>query len=113
MYKENKKKLLINAQNFYDGREMIIKAFKNGIFPLVPTGYTSDDDKGLRPDSPTYSFSTTDKSDKSDESNGSDFTADDLDKMYIGNADDLDELLLDTEKYLNPDLIKKYFFNGS
>ena len=54
---------------------MIINAFKNEIFPLVPSGYTSDDDKGLQPDSP----------------NGSDFNADDLDKMYIGNADDFDE----------------------
>ena len=59
----------------------------------------------LRPDSST--FSTTDKSDESD------FTADGLDKMCIGNADDLDELLLDTEKYLDPDLIEKYFFNMS
>ena len=66
---------------------MIVNAFKNEIFPLVPSGYTSDDDKALRPDSPTSSFSTTDKSDKSGESNESDFTADDLDKMYIGNAD--------------------------
>ena len=86
---------------------MIINAFKNGIFPLVPSSYTSDDDKGLRPDSPT--FSTTGKSDKSHkfyESNEPDFTADDLDKMYIGNADDLHDLVLDTEKYLDPDLIK-------
>ena len=58
---------------------MIINAFKNEMFPLVPSGYTSDDDKDLQPDSP----------------NGS---------------DDFDELLLDTEKYLDPDLIKKYFF---
>ena len=91
---------------------MIINAFKNEIFPLVPSGYTSDD-KSLRLDSPTSSFSTTDKSDMFDESNESDFTADDLDKMYIGNADDLDELLLDTEKYLDPDLIEKYFFSRS
>ena len=94
-YKENKEKLLINAQNFYDGRRIIINAFKNEIFPLVPSGYTSDDDKGLQPDIPASSLSTTDKSDKSDES---DFTADDLDKMYIGNTDDLDKLLFDTEK---------------
>ena len=52
-YKENKEKYLINTQNFYDGREMIINASKNEIFPLVPSGYTSNDDKGLRPDSPT------------------------------------------------------------
>ena len=86
---------------------MINNAFKNGIFPLVPGDYTSDDDRGLRPDSLTSSFSTTDKS------NDFDFTADDLDKIYIGNADDLDKLLLDTEKYLDPDLIEKYFFNKS
>ena len=30
---------------------MINNAFKNGIFPLVPGDYTSDDDRGLRPDS--------------------------------------------------------------
>ena len=89
---------------------MIVNAFKNGIFPLVPSDYTSDDDRGLQPDSPTSSFSTTDKSDMSNEF---DFTAYDLDKIYIGNADDLDELLLDTEKYLDPDLIEKYFFNKS
>ena len=94
-YKENKEKLLINAKNFYDGREMTINAFKNGIFPLVPSGYISDDDKGLQPDSPTSSFSTTDES---DESNKFDFTVDDLDKIYIGNADDLVKFLLDTEK---------------
>ena len=91
---------------------MIINAFKNGIFPLVPSGYTSDDDKGLRPDIPTSSFITTDKSDKSDESNQFDFTADDLDKMYIGNADDLDKLRPDTEEYIDPDLIEKYFLAG-
>ena len=89
---------------------MIINAFKSEIFPLVPCGYTSDNDKGLRPDSPASSFSTTDRSDKSDKS---DFTAEDLDKIYIGNADDLDELLPDTEKYLDPDLNKKYFFSKS
>ena len=89
---------------------MIVNAFKNGIFSLVSSDYTSDDDRSLRPDSPTSSFSTTDKPDKSNEF---DFTADDLDKIYIGNADDLDELLLDTEKYLHPDLIEKYFFNKS
>ena len=33
---------------------MIVNAFKNGIFPLVPSDYTSDDDRGLRPDSPTF-----------------------------------------------------------
>ena len=89
---------------------MIVNTFKNGTFPFVFSDYTSDDDRDLQPDSRTSSFSTTDKSDKSNEF---DFTADDLDKIYIGNADDLDELLLDTDKYLDPDLIEKYFFNKS
>ena len=33
-YKKLKDDLVINAQNFYDGREMIIKAFKNKISPF-------------------------------------------------------------------------------
>ena len=44
---------------------MIVNAFKNGIFPLVSSDYTSDDDRDLQPQSPTSSFGTTDKSDKS------------------------------------------------
>ena len=108
-YKEHKKNLLINAKSFYDEREMIANAFKNGIFPLVPSVYTSDDDRSLRPDSPASSFNTTDKPDKSNEF---DFTVDDLDKIYIGDADDLDVLLLDTEKYLDPDLTQKYFLTS-
>ena len=109
-YKEHKKNLSINTKNFYYGREMIVNAFKNGIFPLVPSDYTSNDNRGLQPDSPTSSFSTTDKSDKSNEF---DFTTDYLDQIYIGNADDLDKLLLERDKYLDPHLIEKYFFNKS
>ena len=109
-YKEHKKNILINAKHFYYEREMIVNAFKNGIFPLVPSDYTFDDDRDLRPDSSTFSFSTTDESDKSNEL---DFTADDLDKIYIDNVDGLDKLLLDTGKYLDPDLIEKYIFNKS
>ena len=33
-YIEAKNKLLENTKNFYEGREKIIKGFKNGIFPL-------------------------------------------------------------------------------
>ena len=33
-YVEEKNNLLNNANNFYEGREKIIKRFKNGIFPL-------------------------------------------------------------------------------
>ena len=75
---------------------MIIDAFKNKIFTKTPTGFEDDDDKDLRPDNPDPSFSTADKSKKYGKSDESDFTADDLDKMYIGNADDFDKLLLDT-----------------
>ena len=43
-YKENKEKLLIYADNSYKGREMIIDAFKNEIFPMVPTGFSDDEE---------------------------------------------------------------------
>ena len=36
------KSLLINSQNFYDGREMIIEAFKNKIFPFYSGNYYHD-----------------------------------------------------------------------
>ena len=42
---DNKKKkdaLVINAQNFYDGREMIIEAFKNKLFPFYSGNYYHD-----------------------------------------------------------------------
>ena len=83
---------------------------KTEYISLIPSDYTSDDDRSLEPDSPTSSFSTTDKS---SEFNVFDFTTDDLDKIYISNADDLDQFLLDTEKYLDPILIEKHFFNKS
>ena len=71
VYKK-RENLLINSQNFYDGRKMTIDAFTNKIFPKAPTGFEDDGDRGLQPDSLDSSFSTTDNSDKSDES---DFTA--------------------------------------
>ena len=43
-YKEGKTKLLIKAKNFYDGREMVINAFKNKIFLMTPSSFSSDDD---------------------------------------------------------------------
>ena len=92
---------------------MIIEAFKNKIFPLSNPNYypeyTSEKDTLSRSSisSDSEDISPRGATDKSD------FTADDLDKTYIGNADDLDKLLLDAEKYLDPDLIEKYFFNGS
>ena len=44
-YKENKEKLLINAQSFYDGRDIFIKAFKDKISPKVPLGFKEDVDE--------------------------------------------------------------------
>ena len=35
-YTTAKNNILINAKNFYDGKEMVINAFKNKIFPLSP-----------------------------------------------------------------------------
>ena len=43
-YIEKIRKLLINADNFYKGREMIIDAFKHEIFPMVPTGLSEDEE---------------------------------------------------------------------
>ena len=40
-----KERLLINARNFYDGRKMIINAFKNKIFPKAPTSFEDDADE--------------------------------------------------------------------
>ena len=42
-YTEKRRKLSISADNFYKGREMIINAFKNKIFPMVSTGFSEDD----------------------------------------------------------------------
>ena len=36
---EDKKNVLENAQNLYDGREMIVDAFKNKLFPLYSGNY--------------------------------------------------------------------------
>ena len=33
----------MNAKNIYDERKMIIDAFKNEIFPMVPTGFSEDE----------------------------------------------------------------------
>ena len=40
-YIEGRKNRLINAQNFYDGRKIIINAFNNKTFPLDdPSDFT-------------------------------------------------------------------------
>ena len=50
-YIDGKKEILINAKKIYDGREMIINAFKNKIFPVIPTGFSSDEDEPSKSDS--------------------------------------------------------------
>ena len=92
---------------------MIIKAFKNGIFPLVPAGFKGyvDEEEVLKRYCDKINRLPFKKSELPTIQEY--FTADDLDKMYIGNVDDLDKFLLDTEKYFDPNLIKKHFFNRS
>ena len=83
-YNELKEDLLINAKNFYDGREMIIKAFRDKLFPLSdPSNY------------PHYTERDSEKDKVS-------FT----DKTYKSLADELDEIL-------SPGLVSKYFENNS
>ena len=43
-YIGKRNKLLINAKNFYDGKEIIIDAFQNEIFPMTPTGFSEDEE---------------------------------------------------------------------
>ena len=43
-YIGKRNKLLINAKNFYDGREIIINAFKNEMFPMTPTGFSDEEE---------------------------------------------------------------------
>ena len=57
-----KEDLLINAKTFYDGREMIIKAFRDKLFPLRdPSNYPHYTES----DSEKDKVSSTDKSCKS------------------------------------------------
>ena len=103
-YIEKRRKLLINSKNFYDGRKLIIDAFKNKIFPMVPTGF-SEDEKPPRDE---------DKEDKKDgrlptikeessESEGEDKIPD------ISTLEQITEL----DTFYERDLICKYYFENS
>ena len=91
-YYKLKQDLLINAQNFYDGREMIIEAFKNKIFPLSNPDYypeyVSEEDI-----SPKSSIS----SDSEDES------------LSINAYNDIYENIFNVDQKLDRELIRKYF----
>ena len=83
-YNKLKEDFLINAKKFYDGREMIIKAFTDKLFPSTdPSNY------------PHYTESDSERDKVS-------FT----DKTYKSLADELDEIL-------SPGVFSKYFENNS
>ena len=91
---------------------MIIDAFKNEIFPKAPTGFEDDVDEEEvleRHRDKINRLPSTKSELPTIQEVKEGFTADDHDKMYSGNADDLDKLLLDTEslKVFNKSL-KKY-----
>ena len=83
-YNKLKEDLLINAKHFYDGREMIVKAFKDKLFSLS--------------DPSNYPYYTENDSEKDKVS----FT----DKTYKSLADELYEIL-------SPGLVSEYFENNS
>ena len=91
---------------------MIIDTLKSEIFLKAPTGfeYDVDEEEVLKRYRDKINRLPSKKSElPTTQEEKEDFTANDLDKIYICSADDLDKLLLDTEKYLHPDLSKKYF----
>ena len=77
---------LTSAQNLYDGREMIVNAFKNKLFPLLSGIFYED-------------F----KEEKLSESEGED---------EIPNIDTFEQVTKFDEFY-GPDLINKYFIENS
>ena len=93
-YYKFKQDLLINAQNFYDGREMIIKVFENKIFALSKSYY--------------YPEYTSEKDTLSRSSISSD-SEDELLKQH----DELYEAISNVDNKLDSELIRKYFNKGS
>ena len=89
-YIEKRRKLLINADNFYKGREMIINAFKNKIFPMVPTGFSEDEE-------PSESRDEEKKDGR---------------LPAIKEEEALEEIA-GLDKFCSPDLINKYFLENS
>ena len=80
-YVKAEENLLINAKNFYEGRQMVIDAFKNKIFPL-----DSYDDF------PTY---VSDRSSISEDSS------------Y--GEDESNEMITEKDKFINKELFKRHF----
>ena len=80
-----KNNLLTNAQNFYDGREMIINAFKKKLFPFYSGNFYEE------------------FKEESSESEGEDKIPD------ISTLEQIAKL----DKFYGPDLISKYFIETS
>ena len=88
-YYKLKQDLLINEQNFYDGREMIVNTFKNKIFPLkYPARF---------PECGSEKDTLSRRSISSD-------SEDELSKLY--------EAIPNVGNKLDSELIKKYFNKG-
>ena len=105
-YNKIKDDLLINAKKIYDGRKMIIEAFKNKIFPLsnpdyypeyvseedIPPNICSDSSRSSSPEG-VVAASPRSSSPESD--------------------DKFDKALTEFDKVLAPGLVKKYFGKDS
>ena len=79
---DDKNKTLTSAQNLYDGREMIINAFKKKLFPLLSGNYYEEFEE-----------------EELSESEGED------EIPNIGTSEQITEL----DEFYGPDLINKYF----
>ena len=88
-----KQDLIINAQNFYDGKEIIIEAFKNKIYLLSKSHYY-----------PEY----TSEKDTLSRSNISSDIEDELFKQY----DELYKAISNVDNKLDSELIRKYLTKG-
>ena len=137
-FKNDKENLLINAQNFYDGRKMIIRAFQDKIFPLKnPADYpnyvsekdtlTSSSDLSRcssnlsTSSSPKDAIAASSKSSpdlsesicprsSSDLSKISDNEESKKDKAFVSKPK---KLAIDLDKVLDPELVDKYFYETS
>ena len=121
-YVKSKKDLLINAQNFYDGREMIIDAFKDKLFPLNNLNdfphYVSEEDISPRSESPSHSEDITPRSESPGHSEDisprseSPSHSEDISPRTESSShseNKLNEMITKKEKIINRDLLRKYF----
>ena len=97
-YVSGRESLSLNAKKFYEGRQMIIDAFKNKIFPMVPTGFEDDvDEDELLKRHERDSTLPTIKEKPEDE---------------IPNISTLEQIT-ELDKFYGSDLIYKYFLENS